>query len=65
MKPAEDKVTAQNMISLHGLRAQAIVQERIAECRAHGNAADLSRWESIQAAIAELRRTAPAERGLF
>ena len=50
--------TARNMIRLHGLRAQAVAMERAAEMRQQGDAAGLDRWQSIHAAISELRRTA-------
>ena len=33
MSQSETRNTAQNMISVHGLRAQAVVHERIAEAR--------------------------------
>jgi hypothetical protein len=56
----DNKTIAQNMISRHGLRAQAVVQEHLAAARAQGSAAELARWEAVGAAIAELRRTAPA-----
>ena len=60
MVERDDKYTAQNLIAVHGLRAQAVVQERIAESRQQGNTAELDRWQSVVAAIGELRRTAPA-----
>jgi hypothetical protein len=60
MTERDDKFTAQNLIAVHGLRAQAVVQERIAESRQQGDTAELDRWQSVGAAIGELRRTAPA-----
>ena len=52
------KETAQMMIRLHGLRAQAIAQERTSEMRQQGDAAGLDHWQQVHAAICELRRTA-------
>jgi len=51
--------TALAMIRLHGLRAQAVAQERAAELRQQGDAAAYDRWQQVHAAICELRRTAP------
>jgi hypothetical protein len=51
--------TAQNLIAVHGLRAQAVVRERMAESRNQGDASGMERWQNVEAAIAELRRTAP------
>ena len=50
------KETARMMVRLHGLRAQAIAQERAAEMRQQGDTAGLDHWEQIHAAICELRR---------
>jgi hypothetical protein len=36
MPESDSKYTAQNMIAVHGLRAQAVVQERIVESRMQG-----------------------------
>ena len=52
--------TALSMIKLHGLRAQAVAQERAAELRQQGDVAGYDLWQQIYAAICELRRTAPA-----
>lgn len=52
--------TALAMIRLHGLRAQAVAQERAAELRQQGNVAGYDRWQQIHTAICELRRTAPS-----
>jgi hypothetical protein len=59
MSEYDSKYTAQNLISIHGLRAQAVVQERTAEARLQGDTAGLERWQNVQAAISELRRTTP------
>jgi hypothetical protein len=59
MPALDNKYTAQNLIAVHGLRAQAVVQERIAESRTRGDASGMERWQNVEAAIAELRRTAP------
>jgi hypothetical protein len=55
--------TALSMIRLHGLRAQAVAMERIAEMRQQGDVAGLDRWHQVHAAICELRRTAPGRYG--
>jgi len=59
MSESDSKYIAQNLISVHGLRAQAVVQERIAESRQQGDASGLARWQNVEAAISELRRTTP------
>ncbi len=51
--------TAVKMIQLHGLRAQAVALEHVAQMRQQGDAAGLDRWQQIHAGICELRRTAP------
>jgi hypothetical protein len=53
--------TALSMIRLHGLRAQAVAQERAAELRHQGDVSGHDLWQQIHAVICELRRTAPAE----
>jgi hypothetical protein len=58
MNEADNKYTAQNLMTVHGLRAQAVVQERLAEARQQGDTAGLERWQNVEAAIAELRRSA-------
>ena len=58
MSGSDTKYTAQNMITVHGLRAQAVVQERIVESRLQGDSSGLERWQNVEAAIGELRRTA-------
>jgi len=57
MSEFEAKMLARNLMDVHGLRAQAVVQERIAESRLQGDRLAMERWENVQAAIAELRRT--------
>jgi hypothetical protein len=52
-------LTARDMLRRHGLRAQAVALERIAELRRQGDVSSLHRWEQTHAAICELRRTAP------
>ena len=59
------KETARTMIQLHGLHAQAIAQERVAQMRQQGDTSGLERWEAIHAAICELRRTAPSARNSY
>lgn len=59
MPDSRNKNTAQNLMQVHGLRAQAVVQERITELRQRGDVAELDRWENVDAAIRELRQTAP------
>ncbi len=63
MPESDSKYTAQNMIAVHGLRAQAVVQERIVESRMQGDSSGLERWQNVEAAIGELRRTAPRASG--
>jgi hypothetical protein len=58
MPELDSKYTAQNLIAVHGLRAQAVVQERIAESRNQGDTSGMERWQNVEAAIGELRRTA-------
>ena len=53
----ENKQIARNLMVVHGLRAQALVQERLAEARLQGDHTGLERWQNVHAAIAELRRT--------
>ena len=45
-------------MTVHGLRALAVVQEHIAEARQKGDTAGLERWQNVEAAIGELRRSA-------
>jgi hypothetical protein len=60
MSEFDNKHTAQNLIAVHGLRAQAVVHERIAESRLQGDTSSLERWQNVEAAITDLRRTAPS-----
>ena len=59
MSVSDSKYTAQNLMTAHGLRAQAVVQARITEARQRGDTAELERWQNVNAAIGELRRTNP------
>ncbi len=61
MSDLDSKHTAQNLIAVHGLRAQAVVQERIAEARQQGDTVALERWQNVEFAISDLRRTTPRE----
>jgi hypothetical protein len=47
------------MIDRYGLRAAAVAQERATEAQNGGETAGLDHWRQVEAAIAELRRTAP------
>ena len=49
---------ARMLIDRHGLRAGAVAQQRVEEARMAGRTDELDRWHSVQAAVAELRRTA-------
>lgn len=60
MSEMDNKYIARNMITLHELRATAVVRERMAEARLRGDTAAMEQWQNVEAAIAELRRTAPA-----
>ena len=59
MSQSDNKYTAQNLISVHGLRALAVAQERGAEARQQGDTTSLERWQNVEAAISDLRRTTP------
>jgi len=56
MRNQDAKETARMMIRLHGLQAQAIAQERVAEMRQQGDTAGLDHWEQIHTAIREIRQ---------
>ncbi|HUB10836.1 MAG TPA: hypothetical protein VMB34_02680 [Acetobacteraceae bacterium] len=58
MRHQDAKETAQMMLRLHGLRAQAIAQERAAEMRQQGDTQGLDHWQQIHTAICEMRQTA-------
>jgi len=62
MSQYDARETARMMIRLHGLRAQAIAQERASEMRQQGDTSGLDHWQQIHAAICELRRTTPHEK---
>ncbi len=53
----ENKQIARNLMTVHGLKAQALAQERLAEARISGDRGGVDRWQNVYAAIAELRRT--------
>lgn len=59
MEP-NSKTTAINLISVHGIRAQAVVSERMEEARLQRDASGLARWQNVEYAINELRRTSRA-----
>jgi hypothetical protein len=58
LKQPSGQDMAQMMIRRHGLRAQAVAQEHIAEMRQQGDTAGLDLWQHTHTAIVELRRTA-------
>lgn len=62
MNEPGNKHTAQNLMAVHGLRAQAVVNERIAEARQQGDASAFERWQNVELAINELRRASPVRR---
>ncbi len=57
MVRTDNKMTAQNLMATHGLRAQAVVHERMDEARLAGDTSALARWRDVELAIGELRRT--------
>ncbi len=57
MSETDSKHTAQNLMMVHGLRAGAVVQEHIAEARQQGDVSGLEKWQNVESAIAELRRS--------
>lgn len=57
MLDPENKLTAQNLMAVHGLLARAVVQEHMEESRLQGDASALARWQNVDAAISELRRS--------
>jgi hypothetical protein len=57
MSEGNSRYIAQSLISVHGLRALAVVQERIAESRQQGDASGMARWQNVEAEINELRRS--------
>jgi hypothetical protein len=58
VKQPNGQEMARMMIRRHGLRAQAVALEHIAEMRQQGDTAGLDLWQQTHTAIAELRRTA-------
>ncbi len=58
LKQPNGQEMAQMMIRRHGLRAQAVALEHVAEMRQQGDTAGLGLWQHTHAAIVELRRTA-------
>jgi hypothetical protein len=54
------RATALSMIRLHGLQAQALALERVAELRHQGDVAGHDLWQRTHAAIRELRQTGRA-----
>ena len=56
-KPSDLDI-ARMMIFRHGLRAQAVALERLAQTRQQHDAAGLDHWQQTYTAICELRRTA-------
>lgn len=60
MAAQDSQYTARMMIRLHGLQAQAVALERMAELRQQGDTAGLDHWQQVYTAIRELRRTAPS-----
>jgi hypothetical protein len=61
-RESDPQQTAQAMIQLHGLRAQATALARVEELRRQNDTSELERWEAVHAAICELRRTASSAR---
>ncbi len=58
LKQPNGQEMAQMMIRRHGLRAQAVALEHVAEMRQQGDPAGLDLWQHTHTAIVELRRTA-------
>lgn len=58
LKQPNGQDMAQMMIRRHGLRAQAVALEHMAEMRQQGDTAGLDLWQHTHTAIVELRRTA-------
>jgi hypothetical protein len=57
---AEDPVrVARTLIDRHGLRAAAVAEQQANEAQLAARVEKLDFWRSVQAAVAELRRTAP------
>lgn len=60
MQLQEVRQTAQMLIQRHGLRAQAVAEERAAEARQRGDNAAMDDWRQIHDMVCELKRTARA-----
>jgi uncharacterized protein YhfF len=60
MDIGQARQTAQSLIRLHGLKAQAVAEHRVEEARLSGNTDALDQWQQIHAMICELKRTKPA-----
>jgi hypothetical protein len=58
MPEPDSRNTARNLIAVHGLRAQAVVQERLAEARNQGDTSGMERWQNVEAEIHAVRRAA-------
>ncbi len=56
MPTLDAQETALMMIRLHGLQAQAIALEHVAEMRQQGDTAGLDHWQQIYSAVCELRQ---------
>lgn len=57
MSDSDPRNVAQNMIRLHGLRAQAVAMEHLTQQRQAGDTVGLEHWQAVHSAICELRRT--------
>lgn len=49
---------ARDLMDRHGLRASAVAEQAAQEANLAGRTAEFDHWQSVRAAIAELRRTA-------
>ena len=56
MPTLDAQETALMMIRLHGLQAQAIALEHMAEMRQQGDTAGLDHWQQVYSAVCELRQ---------
>jgi hypothetical protein len=59
MAQQEPASLARMLIARHGLRASAVAEEHVNQARTAGDTASHERWVAVQAAVNELRRTAP------
>ncbi|MBN8908302.1 MAG: hypothetical protein J0H99_17075, partial [Rhodospirillales bacterium] len=53
MPGSDPQTTAQSIIRLHGLRAQAVATERLIEARLAGDTLALERWQAVHVALRE------------